>query len=1188
MPPRAGADACSDALTRTRHGDDDLQPQLPQDSGALAHADQDPAAARRADLAFLRMRGAVQNNPLLLRAASNNSLVAPHKQSRPVSVISACSVASSASVSSSSISVGAGQACPPPASAAISTLPTSPLLPLVSDSQVPSSPKLQLESPTRNFRPEFPPPPVGDIQKLSLGHQRHPQFSHQICNLGQVGAETPSIDACAVQLNGGPDEVGLTGANNNNLDSFAKNCFSKTASTGLRLFGDGNGVGNNFERNRAIPVEIEHSGSISRSPTRISPFSSLLEPSCGGFLSSDASKSQSKFASLFDDSNTGARHDTIAESGDSRRLGGLKDENFENFEMCDLMQDIRRLSDDKFGDFLFKDNLPPIERLVAPPKLQNLAVESSHSHEEKDKTGEFLGSQSDSELLMQILGAFDHDWFNTSSAPEKPNRSESALINPETLSIPAPDLELDPSMQNYVAKCVNLFSRTPEVSETNAPTPLVNDQASECNKTEALGSATAPNSVTWALKRLAENEAFGKLIGSSSESTLLEETDEITNRTPLGLQSEHSNNLNIATVDNFHASTSGPEFATLQDDASFENLSDILPNDDALGSADSSASDMIVGVSASFDDGDEQGSIFSRNNSVGIWGIPKRSTPSGRKSVNWGLARFGQLQQTKLFNPDSPVVKTNEVDLSKKNGVLFFQLDDIDEIVVPDNQKITINITLTYNQNATLTIPQMTYDPAKNSMIIVDYDCMFKLPSNLSEISPRVDAIVRIAPVVETSSTSVGTSGDFHDISMSRNTSRLKPQISHSKSMILPSIFRGPMKGSSAGTVGTGLGKMQAVDAQKRLPLRGICTRSVLIENVRELAEDADGVVCEHVWNAQVSSGNTGLSVKMRLNMRVIGAVKGAAACDEAFIPETFEGALSGIELKALHDSVEVKGYMSQIGGGLKEWKRCYFELKGCTLSAYSDSSLQILLMELDVSLVQTIRSSCVSATISPKSERGCATSDFSEKDMLGRTCAMQGDHSRSTSVAIEDISGIVGGLGGETSLSFGSNGTLASTRRSRQRTRTATSKMNDSGTPSLANVFEIELKDGEIIQFSTCDESVAGVTCTDPTVVEKWWRVFEDDYADDGDDDDIDDRVEEDEGGITEEEKKPERGILDEMADFEDMHISESRGGRNTTAAKCFLLDSSTQATKHWLYGFAFAATAIGDDHVPEWLRFT
>ncbi|KAJ3199092.1 hypothetical protein HDU82_000728 [Entophlyctis luteolus] len=1144
-----------------------------KDTTHAAHADHDPVAALRADLALLRIRGAVQNNPLLRRAASNNSIVPPAKQPRPVSVISVASVASSHSPTANPSVTTADQACPPPAFAANPTLPGSPQLHrIVPDFQVLHSTALQTESSslaTGKFCQEFAPPQVADTQKLPLGHQRQHELHEN--NSSHTGAEISSVCASPVQAHSElANEDLLRGA-----DSIPPICPAEESRPGSSSIGDlifnENCNGSCIEVN--VNVNVEQSSNVPHSPPKMSPLPSSTESSSD---SHNISKSPSKFAHLFD-KDMGPKNGTIVkQDSDSLWYNGMRGKNNENLEFLGLEIPMAAeypaeipnyktpqlaLSDITIEGNLMKNTSLPAEKFELTT-LQNHPTKPSHIPEKKEISATLLGSQPESELFSQIMGAFDHDWFSASSITESSKP-------PEAVSIPAPDLELDPSMQNYVSKCVNLFSHAPEESATKTAASLADNKVQKTFNTETLDSATAPHSVTWTLKRLTQpNVVVGKLITSSSDSTLNGETEETSIHALV--QTKQLNSLTVTTTNNLGENTPPAETraVTLEDSAASESLSNL--DNDPLRTAVSSGPRMIVDMITALENNDapignktidrgrkntrlfglwrsgSAGSIFSSGNSIGIWGIPNRSAVSGRKSVNWGLARFGQLQQTKLSNPEAPVIKPKEVDVNKNNGVLFFKMDNIDEIVVPNSQKITVNITLIYNQNEKFTIPQVTFDPAKNSTTIpVDFECVLKLPSNdISGISSNIDAIVKIAPVIaQGSNTPAGLFSDFQETAMSRNASRLKPQISHSKSMILPSIFRGAAKGSGGpGAVGSGLSKLQAIDAQKRLPLGEICTaKFVLIENVREFAEVADGVVREHVWNARVSSGaDLGLAVKLRLNMRTIGAVQGAA-CGESFIPENFQEALSGIELKALHDSVEIKGYMFQIGGGLQEWKRRYFELKGCVLSAYDDSSRESVLMQLDVSRVQTIRSSCVIATISRAwAERRCSRLD----------------------------SGILG--------------------RKLRRTRTAASKANDCGTPSSASAFEIVLNDArDAVQFSTRDEPVAAVSGIGPALAERWWRVF----ADDHDCGDGDCRKNADEDGqsrkeVLEQQKKPENAVLDDTADFEDVCIGESKSGcHSATGSESCLVDSSTQATKHWLYALAFAASVI--DPVPEWLRF-
>ncbi|KAI8609616.1 hypothetical protein BC830DRAFT_1222157, partial [Chytriomyces sp. MP71] len=78
------------------------------------------------------------------------------------------------------------------------------------------------------------------------------------------------------------------------------------------------------------------------------------------------------------------------------------------------------------------------------------------------------------------------------------------------------------------------------------------------------------------------------------------------------------------------------------------------------------------------DSGSSLSSVFSVTSLSSLWNRKKQAAAEGVghriKSVRWGLARVGQLEQTKVFNPDAPAMSV-PVDVAQENGILLFRFD---------------------------------------------------------------------------------------------------------------------------------------------------------------------------------------------------------------------------------------------------------------------------------------------------------------------------------------------------------------------------------------------------------------------------------------------------------------------------------------------------------------------------------
>ncbi|KAJ3070080.1 hypothetical protein HDU98_006867 [Podochytrium sp. JEL0797] len=547
-------------------------------------------------------------------------------------------------------------------------------------------------------------------------------------------------------------------------------------------------------------------------------------------------------------------------------------------------------------------------------------------------------------------------------------------------------------------------------------------------------------------------------------------------------------------------------------------------------------------------------SVFSGKSLKGLWNRSgeEEEVGEGRKSggkkkrVRWGLARVGQLEQTKIFHPESPVLAAPEVLVGREHGILLFRLDSIDQISIPDNQNATLHMTLTYNNTTTFPIPPIPLTPTTPT-ISIDFECSFDLPPASSPRPPQIELTLRVSPVVSLSTElaqSAGGSG-FGIPTLSRKKSAPHESL-QSRSIALPHNFRAKTTTSAP------------TPAQKKsgLPLGGVSTRGVVIDDARRFAEESDARVGERGWSVEVG-GNSG--VKMRIGVKAVGVLK-AGTC--ARVPESFSEAAYGIDLKAMHETVRVEGFLSQIGGGLTSWRRRYVKLIGCHLHAYNQETNQ-LMMTLNVSHARAIRSSGVAAVVSPKSER-CVTADAS------------GD---ALSNAFGDA--ILDGLESNASSpqrSFNSSGGgMSRLNLHRQRRLTTASTVDDAEACNLANLFEIEMKDGEVIRFSTLgesleDEGVETVGCGDV-----WWNVR------------VEDECDEDEGGEG-------VGLIDEFLSgfddsFEDIEIKGGAKERKGFAQRecdegVVLVDSSAPVTKRWLHALANVTVTVGEESVPEWLQ--
>ncbi|KAI8617626.1 hypothetical protein BC830DRAFT_1112746 [Chytriomyces sp. MP71] len=248
---------------------------------------------------------------------------------------------------------------------------------------------------------------------------------------------------------------------------------------------------------------------------------------------------------------------------------------------------------------------------------------------------------------------------------------------------------------------------------------------------------------------------------------------------------------------------------------------------------------------------------------------------------------------------------------------------------------------------------------------------------------------------------------------------------------------------------------------------------------------------------------------------------------------------------------------MSQMGGGLTNWRKRYFELLGCQLHAFNTETNN-LVMTLDLALVKAIKACGVVATVTPKSQRSVGV-DEDDEDKIDLTSENSIEVSRSFS---------------ESPV--------------RRGILTATSNVDDATFCRSAHMFEIEMKDGELISFSTLgaldDEDDLPSQNNSRSVSlprnEPWWKS----------------------GGISSPDDtfpcEPmdcvapmlHKNFLDSDFDevFEDIHItspdcSARRSGFLESRGK--LRDDTAPLTKRWLRAICCAATTACDETLPDWL---
>ncbi|ORY22998.1 hypothetical protein BCR33DRAFT_139391 [Rhizoclosmatium globosum] len=202
--------------------------------------------------------------------------------------------------------------------------------------------------------------------------------------------------------------------------------------------------------------------------------------------------------------------------------------------------------------------------------------------------------------------------------------------------------------------------------------------------------------------------------------------------------------------------------------------------------------------------------------------------------ASWGTSANKNLQPRVTSN--SSITASLDSLPSTTKPVLLFRLDSIDQLSLPETQPVTINMTLTLANTTTITIPPITVTSTEHP-IPIDFECSFHLPQE--HPSPPLDITIRVAPVM-----SLGT-----------EIKRASPLVStSSRSIALPNIFK-----TKAGS-GT-----SAKNSKAGLPLGGLSTRGVLIDNVKRFAEvDCPRRVGERSWTAEFGEGRVGMRVHVK------------------------------------------------------------------------------------------------------------------------------------------------------------------------------------------------------------------------------------------------------------------------------------------------------------------------------------
>ncbi|KAI8609617.1 hypothetical protein BC830DRAFT_823317 [Chytriomyces sp. MP71] len=212
-------------------------------------------------------------------------------------------------------------------------------------------------------------------------------------------------------------------------------------------------------------------------------------------------------------------------------------------------------------------------------------------------------------------------------------------------------------------------------------------------------------------------------------------------------------------------------------------------------------------------------------------------------------------------------------------------------------------------------------------------------------------------------------------------------------------------------------------------------------------------------------------------------------------------------------------------------------------------------MMTLNLALVKSIKACGVVATVTPKSQRRVAI----DEDKL--------DLTNENSIEI--------------SRSFSKSPV-------RRRTLTATSNVDDASSCHMVNEFEIEMKDGEIISFSTLGEafeeddplSPNNSHSVSPQRHEPWWKLG----SISANDDMIPCESMDSAASVLHENFLD--GDFDEV--FEEIHItspSRSEQQYNFEQSREELRDGTASVTRRWLREICRAASTIGDETLPDWL---
>ncbi|KAI9203580.1 uncharacterized protein BJ171DRAFT_599825 [Polychytrium aggregatum] len=291
-----------------------------------------------------------------------------------------------------------------------------------------------------------------------------------------------------------------------------------------------------------------------------------------------------------------------------------------------------------------------------------------------------------------------------------------------------------------------------------------------------------------------------------------------------------------------------------------------------------------------------------------------------KKSVRFGAAWKGELEQTKFVAAQAPVVDA----ASGHVGTLYLKVCKIQELSCRTKANMTVNVSVTHGCNFfdsnSLRLSDQESD--RDDEVEISYD--YRIP-----LAPDQDLTIDIElqeqqPPQRLNDVSppptIGARG-FLSLNTLMDTFKLKSLKSKASSGSLSTLSRPKPKGpiSAHATIRPGA--------------------------LRRVASEAMGNVAAHTWDL-LEVRHPHSDETMTRSTRTIGRV----ICSVFFIPH-----FSGLDLCTLPESfaeceevlairhwsrkVQQSGYMEQQGGDLKFWRKRYFQLQGSKLIALHEEN---------------------------------------------------------------------------------------------------------------------------------------------------------------------------------------------------------------------------------------------------------